>query len=196
MRWLRPTVPDDERDEQIEEIAASLETAALEAPPSRRAEEIRSAVLEGAGADRMPMPGFAPLALAAGALLLALAIGIGAPAVTSFIGTLLDRNSEPSEVLPPGPSAPENADRDGLPMPSDPAIPTREVPATPIAPSDSVADPGAPAGPADSAPPLPAAPPASATPTPTPDPWPPGNPPRIPLPTPPATGPPPGTPGG
>ena len=183
----------------VDEVESRLRAAAHEAPPSPRAEEIRAALLEGVGADRTPVPRLAPLALVAGALLLALAIGVGGPAIGSFIGTLLDRDPVPSEDALPLPSSTERIDVDGLPMPTDAAIPTREVPGSPaVEPAglggddreDSRSAPPDPASPPPSA-----APSEAAAPSPSPGPWPPRDPPR-PVPTPPPTGPPPGTPGG
>ena len=194
MRWLRPTVPHDDADTAIEEVEAQLHAAALEAPPSGRAEEIRASLLEDVGADRVPMPGLAPLALAAGALLLALVIGVGAPAVGSFLGELLDRGAEPTEDgLLPAPSTTDRPDVDGVPLPTDVPIPTREVPSPTSDPADVADDPDDPDGgdgpptthPANPQPS--AAPPAN--PSPSPGPWPPGGPPS-PMPTPPPTGPP------
>lgn len=183
----------------VDEVEARLRAAAHDAPPSPRAEEIRAALLEHVGANRMPVPGLAPLALVAGALLLALAVGVGAPAIGSFIGTLLDRGPVPSEDALPPPSSTERIDAEGLPMPTDAPIPTREVPASPsVEPAGVGGDDRENSG---SAPPDPASAPPSAAPSeapvpsPSPSPWPPADPPR-PIPTPPPTGPPPGTPGG
>lgn len=198
MRWLRPTVPHDDADAVIQEVEAQIQAAAAEAPPSRREEEIRASLLEEVGADRMPIPGLAPLALVAGALLLALVIGLGAPAVGSFLGELLDRGPEPTEdgVLPV-PSITDRAEVDDVPIPTDLPIPTRDVPTPASEPVDVADDPddvdggGPPATyPADPQPSM--APPAE--PLPSPEPWPPGGPPS-PMPTPPPTGPPDG-PGG
>lgn len=185
--------------DMVDEVESRLRAAAHEAPPSPRAEEIRAALLEDVGADRPLLPGFAPLALAAGALLLALAIGVGAPAIGSFIGTLLDRGPAPSEDALPLPSSTERTDVDGLPMRTDAPIPTREVPASPsVEPAGAGGDDRDDSGsvPADRASPQPSAAPTDAPiSSPSPSPWPPGDPPR-PVPTPPPTGPPPGTPGG
>lgn len=195
MRWLRPTVPRDVADEGVEEVEALLFAAGADAPPSAREARIRADLLDALADERAPMPGLAPLALVAGALLLALAIGVGAPAVGSFISTLLDRVPAPSVEVLPDPSVPDAADVVEVPMPSDLPLPTREVPASPavVVPGDAVA----PAGDAPSVAtpaPQPAAPaPPPWTPTPSPDAWSPGGPP-IPVPTPPASGPPPGTP--
>lgn len=189
MRWLRPTVPHDDADAAIDEVEAQLNSAAAEAPPSRREEEIRASLLEEVGADRMPMPGLAPLALVAGALLLALVIGVGAPAVGSFLGELLDRGAEPTEDgLLPVPSITDRADVDDIPLPTDVPIPTREVPPPTSEPADVADDPddGPPATHPASPQPS-AAPPAN--PSPSPAPWPPGGPPS-PMPTPPPTAPP------
>lgn len=199
MRWLRPTVPHDDTDAAIEEIEAQLHAAAAEAPPSRRAEEIRASLLDDVGADRSPMPGLAPLALVAGALLLALVIGVGAPAVGSFLGELLDREVEPTEdTLVPAPTITDRAHVDEVPIPTDVPIPTREVPAAPaVEPANVADDPGddPPADPpaAPAADPQPSVAPA-ADPSPSQRPWPPSGPPS-PMPTPPPTGPPSG-PGG
>lgn len=204
MRWLRPTVSHEDSEAQVDEIVAVLEAAAAEAPPSHRGDEIRAAVLEEVGSSATSAPGLAPLALAAGALLLALAIGIGAPVVGSLIGTLLERGEGPSDVIPPDAGPSESPEHDGVPMPSDPAIPTRELPEPSADPgSEAVVEPLEGAVPTPAPPvPQPAAAPtvgAAPTPTPSPVPWPPGQPPvpvPVPVPTPPATGPPPGTPPG
>ncbi|HSK92760.1 MAG TPA: hypothetical protein VLA76_01730 [Candidatus Angelobacter sp.] len=181
----------------LDEVSAVLESAAAEAPPSRRFEDIRARVLEEVGRDRPTLPALMPLALAASALLLALVIGVGAPVVGSFISTLLDRAPVPDPDTPTLPSLPE-AETPVLevPMPSDGAIPTREVPPSP-SPADGDDDDRGSSGPPATHPANPqpsAAPPADPSPTPD-EPWPPGDPPVV-IPTPPATGPPPGTPGG
>lgn len=218
MRWLRRTTPPTPRGRvagSIEEVEALLRSAAAEVPPSRRAEEIRAAVLEDVASERgHAVPGLAPLALAFGALLLALAIGVGAPVVGSFIGTLLERiEPGPSDEMPslptlPSPSIDDAAEVPDLPMPTDLPTPTRDVPAA--GPSSVPAGPGSAGGSAGGAgdegapiiapttpqPAPPAGPPVpTPTPTPTPEAWRPGEPP-VPVPTPPETGPPPRSPGG
>lgn len=191
MRWLRPTVPHDTPEEALDDVARSLEAAAHEAPPSRRAETLREALLDDVGVDRHVAPGLVPLALAAGVLLLALVVGIGGPAVGSWIGDMLD-------VSQPAPSGPElNAtdepDHDDLREPSRTASPRWSPPAVP-SPSAS----GAPNGSSDPSPAGGDEPPVAPTPTPTPTPTPDGPPPHAspdgppsPMPTPPI-----GVPGG
>ena len=197
MRWLRPTVPRDVANEGVEEVEALLLVAGADAPPSGREAQIRTGLLDAVTDERASVSGLAPVALVAGVLLLALAIGVGAPAVGSFIGTLLERAPGPTEeVVPdPDPSMPDAADVVEVPMPSDLPLPTREVPAS--APAVAPGDAAAPAGDAPSVAtpaPQPAAPaPPPWTPTPSPETWSPGEPP-VPIPTPPASGPPPGTP--
>lgn len=163
MRWLRPTVTHDTPEEALDDVARSLEAAAHEAPPPRRAETIREALLDDVGADRRAAPGLMPLALAAGVLLLALVVGIGGPAVGSWIGDMLDI----SQPAPNGPelNATDEADHDDLREPSRTAAPRSPSPAVP---SPSASD--LPNGSSDPSPAVDDEPPIAPTPTPTPTP--------------------------
>ncbi|HVM23766.1 MAG TPA: hypothetical protein VM253_00030 [Candidatus Limnocylindrales bacterium] len=200
MRWLRPTVSHHTPEEAIDDVARVLEAAAHEAPPPRRAEEIRQALLDDMGTGRWAVPGLVPLALAGGVLLLALLVGVGGPAVGSWVVDQLDRTpASPDAAGPDGtadPSVPQ------LPLNEDPAMPTRgELPSEAATPSPSAAPASGVAEPSPATAPS-TAPAGPAAPDPTPDddgtPAPPAPSvgPPSPMPTPPATGPPPGTPGG
>lgn len=170
MRWLRPTVSRPDDDDEVQEIEATLEVAAQEAPPSRREEEIRADLLERVGADRRLLPGPAPVAVLAIVLALAVIVGLGA----SFVGSLIGESNGPPDAIP-SPTEMKRPERTPLPSVSetDEASPPRsELPS----PSPTV-------GPAEVDPPqeLPRSslPPQAS----------PGGPPS-PMPTPPRTGPP------
>jgi hypothetical protein len=200
MRWLRPTVSHETPEEAIEDVVRVLEAAAHEAPPSRRAEAIRQQILEEVGADRRSVPGLVPLAIAASVLVLGLLVGVGGPAVGSWLGDQLHR-------LPPSvDGVNDNGTDDDSASPSVPQLPQHEDPTAPTrgeSPSDAPSSPDA----TESGEPSPAPGSTSApAPMPTPDddddddggPPPhtsPGGPPS-PMPTPPQSGPPSGTPGG
>lgn len=181
-------------DERVAEVAEMLEAVAFEAPPSPRAHQIRADLLA-ATPSRRAFSGFGPLALVAGALLLAVVIGVGAPIVGALIGNLLE-GPPPADDIAPAPRETDQADPSVDPAPTPIEIPTQDArpSPTPAVPSDRAADPGQTDPPAA----VPGAPdPAHPTPPLRPTrtrPVTPG--PPIPIPTPPSTGPPQGTPGG
>lgn len=212
MRWFRRPASRDAADAEIDrgldEVAEVLRASAREAPMPDRAEEIRAAVLDEVEADPRVVPGLVPLAIVAAVLLVALAVGVGGPAVGSFIENLLDDPPAPS--LPAVDDTPSRVAPVDGPGRSELIDPSRFAPsqaADPPAANDSgvrtngvgtrTGDPAAPA--ASSGPivviPTPAVAP---TPSPTPDdtfrpgqPWPVPTPPAPvpPIPTPPAPAP-------
>ena len=177
MNWLRRTNQRSiDNPEALEPIVRALDAAAHEVPPSPRADAIRTGLLEGLEAGSRVPGAWAGLALAAAVLVLAILIGVGGPAIGSFIGDLLDR-SAPSLPVPPdaSPNPDDAIDRfDGAPDERRTPVPSPLPSLRPAVPS-----PEAPAAGPSSAPEPPADPPAT----------PPGGPPD-PLPTPPRTGPP------
>lgn len=196
MRWLRPSndpAPIDEAAlERIEPIARALEAAAHEAPPSLRGSAIRASLLESLDREAAgsATAGWLNVALAAAILVLVVLVSVGAPAIGSMIGDLIQR--EPGDPSPP--SLPV-----GTPALDDPRDAPEPVPTTPTSPDGTPPDPMPTASETEADQPAaqptsaPAADPPGGRPDPLPAPpvtGPPG-----PLPTPPPPGPPDWAPG-
>ncbi|MGH2381659.1 MAG: hypothetical protein ACRDG7_10625 [Candidatus Limnocylindria bacterium] len=171
---------------EIEGVASTLEAAAREAPPSLRADEIRAGLLaelevNSSGVRRGGLP---TLVMMAGALVLAVVIGLGG----AMVGALLEPRED--RVIPPSPPTLE-------PIPSlSPRATSSAVESETPSPSPALSATSSPsAAPGvEAAPPRATAPASTPRPSPTiPPEAPPGGPPD-PLPTPPVTGPPPGIP--
>lgn len=193
MRWLRRPPDDGSADASLEEAADLLRAAAHEAPSSPRAEEVRELVLARVAGDERPrVPGLVPVAITALVLLVTLAIGVGAPAVGTFLesvresATPIPSWTEESDEPQPSPPAADDLDVPLHPGPS-PSTPPTPAPGEPGDPGElgEGGDPGpgvtAPATPRPPATPMPS---PSDVPVPTPIVRPSG--PPSPLPTPPS----------
>ncbi len=173
-------------DEEIERVARALQAAAHGAPDSPGAGEIRARVLEGVSARGSRSRLLTPVMVAAVAVVLALIVAIGAPAVGSLVRDLA-RPPHPV-VAPPSNPAVEPDDAEDLRVPMRTPGPTDEAPLATASPVPTTGDPSSEGGPPGGAPA------GTVTPAPggPPDPRPTG--PPFPIPTPPVTGPPPGLP--
>lgn len=182
MSWPRRS----DGDEEIERVARALEAAAHGAPDSPRAVEIRAHVLEGVSArGSRGSAALTPVMVVAVAVVLALIVAIGAPAVGSLVRDLA-RPPHP-DVAPPSSSAVEPDDAEDLRVPMRTPVPADEAPLATASPVTTTGDPSSEGGPQGT-------PTGTVTPAPggPPDPRPTG--PPFPIPTPPVTGPPPGLP--